>query len=351
MWRIEESKPIRLQRSSLANEKELENLIKTDPSLLDQESLLIIGQQIEVIDVSDRIDLLAIDALGTPVIIEVKRGKVKNPDEMQSIRYASYVANWGHESFEKQADGFFSREDNVELLSTYLGRNGAEYEGFIQLLEEFCEQEYELNSDQRIIVVGTDVREKVLPVLMWLNKKGIDIKFVQIRAFEDKGNIFISSRTVFPIPEQEDMLVGASAAAVAKPWKLDGRDWHLKKRSSHESAEILASLVDALEEFDEVESTSWNQKFYVAIRVRSRNWIKLQSYTNQVNIWISVSKGTISKEELMEALALSEDRIDIEQKRQWDEIALKLRVDDDYNLEAFKDIAQKALDSYLKRFA
>jgi hypothetical protein len=160
LWKIEGAIPKKVEKSSFDLEKDLEDLIKAEPALLDGENLLIIGQQVMVSDVNDRIDLLAVDASGSSVIIEVKRDKVRNPDELQSIRYASYVANWGHDSFESQADKHYNIPENQKLLSLYTGTQGATYDGFVQVLDDFCDEGYELNSDQRIILVGTDIGEK-----------------------------------------------------------------------------------------------------------------------------------------------------------------------------------------------
>lgn len=346
MWRIEGSEPNRLARSSFDREKDLEELIKRDPSLLDQENLLIIGQQAQVQDVNDRIDLLAIDAQGTLVVIEIKRGKVSSPDEIQSIRYASYVSNWVHDSLEKQADLFYSIPAHQKLLKKYLRNEDANYEGFIQLLEQFCEEEYDLNWDQRIILVGTDIGEKVLPVLVWLNKKGVDIKFVQLQAFNDGEMTYVSPRTVFPLPKQEEMLVGTSAMSESKPWLVDGRNWHLRKRSSPESAKILTQIIEDLESLEDVEIISWNQKFYVAVRVDGRIWMSLKSFPNQVNVRVLVGRGALPPERFAELLKIPIERVDKEEKGQWDKVRMKLRITDTYDSESFKAMATEALESF-----
>ena len=80
MWRITEKEARSIEKSNFDQEKELEELIKKRPALLDQDALLLIGQQVFIPDVNDRIDLLAIDTDGRSVIIEVKRGVVKDPE-------------------------------------------------------------------------------------------------------------------------------------------------------------------------------------------------------------------------------------------------------------------------------
>ena len=74
-------------------ERDLEDWIENNPSIIG-ERLLIFGRQVQIPEVNDRIDLLALDTNGKVVIIELKRGKLKHPVDIQSLRYASYVSRF-----------------------------------------------------------------------------------------------------------------------------------------------------------------------------------------------------------------------------------------------------------------
>ena len=95
IWKITPQGPVKVAETTLAREKlleeHIEDWIAETPNIL-EEPLLIIGRQVLIPDVKDKLDLLAIDPQGKAVIIELKRGKLKDPVDMQALRYASYVS-------------------------------------------------------------------------------------------------------------------------------------------------------------------------------------------------------------------------------------------------------------------
>ena len=72
VWRIADV-PQRLMESTLDNEQELEDLILRDTGILSDQWLLI-GRQV-VTAYNKLIDLLALDASGSLIIVELKRNK------------------------------------------------------------------------------------------------------------------------------------------------------------------------------------------------------------------------------------------------------------------------------------
>src|SRR5215210_6119605 len=97
IWKITDQGPIRIPETKLKQEKlleeKLEDWVVRDPSLLG-EPLMIIGRQVIIPDVKDRLDILALDPQGNAVIVELKRGELSNPVDMQALRYASYISKW-----------------------------------------------------------------------------------------------------------------------------------------------------------------------------------------------------------------------------------------------------------------
>jgi hypothetical protein len=131
LWKITESGPTKVAETSPKQEKlleeNLESWIAEDSSILG-EHLLIIGRQVMIPDVKDRLDLLAIDPQGNSVIIELKKGKLKDPVDMQALRYASYISKWRFEDFENH-------------MKNYSGKTGdpwAKGRGRISTLDNRC---------------------------------------------------------------------------------------------------------------------------------------------------------------------------------------------------------------------
>ncbi|CCQ12022.1 hypothetical protein PALB_29230 [Pseudoalteromonas luteoviolacea B = ATCC 29581] len=86
IWKIGE-KPTKLKTITLESEQQLEDQIVADISILNTNWLLI-GRQVRT-DFDKYIDLLAIDASGSVIIIELKRDKTPRDVVAQALDYAS----------------------------------------------------------------------------------------------------------------------------------------------------------------------------------------------------------------------------------------------------------------------
>ena len=106
LWEITDVGPKAVAETQLPQEKlleeHLEDWIVSDPSLL-MEPLLIIGRQVRIPDIGERLDILALDPDGNVVIVELKRGALSDPVDMQALRYASYISRWKFGEIESQA--------------------------------------------------------------------------------------------------------------------------------------------------------------------------------------------------------------------------------------------------------
>lgn len=88
IWRLGE-KAERVGFSAFPDEGRLERILAEDISIIDP-SLLLIGRQVET-DYGKLIDLLAMDADGNLVVIEIKRDKTPRDVVAQLLDYGSWV--------------------------------------------------------------------------------------------------------------------------------------------------------------------------------------------------------------------------------------------------------------------
>lgn len=196
LWKIGGDKPQKVKQTQFKQEKlleeHLEDWIQAEPTMLG-EPLLIIGRQVMIPDTKDRLDLLAVDPQGQAVIIELKRGKLKDPVDIQALRYASYISKWKFEHFENVARGF-------------LGKAGDPDFNFNETFETFCQESGsdevpDLNEDQRVIIVGSSVRDKLGSVALWLRDHNVDIKLIEVTAYKEGEDLFIEPNVIVPIME------------------------------------------------------------------------------------------------------------------------------------------------------
>jgi hypothetical protein len=302
MWRIEGRDLKPLDEGSIRSESDLEDLISRRPEIL-REDLMIIGRQVEVEELKDKIDLLAVDSNLNTVVIEIKKGQVKGGVDIQCLKYASYVSNWNFDQLKEIAESYF--RDNK------IGKT------FVNALQEFAGEEidYEdVNRRQRIILVGTDFDPRIMSVGKWLIDQGVPMKFVKILILTDGNNTFLKSDVILE-PAGPAVL---PIAAKGRPWIENGQDWHLNQRCNRQTAEKLRELVEYLTSLEGVE-VSWNQELYVAFILARYNWITVVTFPNQLNIRIKVEAGYFNREEVSKELGISEDKIEVEQLGRRDE--------------------------------
>lgn len=298
LWRITEKGPSRVKETKFKQEKlleeHLEDWIADDPSILG-EPLLVFGRQVIIPDTKDRLDLLAVDPHGSIAVIELKRGQLKDPVDMQSLRYASYVSKWRFEDFENVARNYFGKVGDAEF-------------NFNERFEIFCAEAGvddvpDISKDQRIIIVGSSVREKLGSVGLWLREHSVDIKLIEVQAYKEGDAIFIEPTTIVPVAVSRFSSVG-KAGPEGQPWTTDGKTWHLEKRCSPKTMEMLQLLDQIVQDELEVEGPRWCQKHYVAYPVNNFNWLCVYTRPQFLVLDFLVKTGVFSTENLAERLGV-----------------------------------------------
>jgi hypothetical protein len=154
-WQIEKGSllPInsKLKDSGRTEPYDLEPWIQSNPEILSPD-ISVIGRQ--VTSKSGPIDLLAIDSSGNLVIIELKRDRLPREALAQAIDYASDTATW-------------SVEKISEVCTSNTGKT----------LEEIFEQQFpdielesiNINSTQRILLVGFSIEASLERMIEWLS--------------------------------------------------------------------------------------------------------------------------------------------------------------------------------------
>ncbi len=89
VWQVKQFSPLKVDPASVDLEKNLEDWIEKDPSLI-QEGLTIVGRQVNV--EGGRLDLLAVDTQGRWIVIEIKAGQVRRETVAQAIDYTSCIS-------------------------------------------------------------------------------------------------------------------------------------------------------------------------------------------------------------------------------------------------------------------
>ena len=166
IWSVGDDLPVRVERSSVGLEAELEDWVAGQPSLL-SEGLQVVGRQLHVD--AGYIDLLCLDATGRWVIVELKRSRLYREAITQAIDYASCIQTIESASLRSSIEAKLDRLTNSESV-----------------LESV---DYQLESDDgdrdvAIIVAGTGVDPGLERVVTYLGKFEIPIRVVSFDVFK-----------------------------------------------------------------------------------------------------------------------------------------------------------------------
>ena len=143
------------------------------------EELFLVGSEITPHDsCRDRIDILAIDADGHPVVLELKRHRDKL-QLLQAISYASMIARW-------DADRFLSA----------LPGNGAGQSDELRAL--LSDESFELR-EPRVVLLAESFDPEVILSADWLAGFGVSILAFAISALEHGSETLLSIDQRFPL--------------------------------------------------------------------------------------------------------------------------------------------------------
>jgi len=218
IWKINNN-PIPLPDCCLGNEEELEQLIFQNPSIINDQWLLI-GRQVQT-SFNKYIDLLALDASASVIIIELKKNKTARETVAQAIDYATWIKELDTSSIVEIFKTFDSK-----YLKTAKTLDVAFSEKF-----GFRLNEEELNNSHQMVVVASQLDSSTERIVKYLSSSDVPINIVFFQIFKD-GNSKYLSRAWFidPVETQEQ----ATTPKNTEPWNGEyyvsyghnmGRDW------------------------------------------------------------------------------------------------------------------------------
>ena len=186
MWEVTEQYTLaEIGSAQVSLEKELEDWLENDISVLD-EKLLVIGRQVRT-DYGGEIDLLCIEENGDIVVIELKRGKTPRDVVAQAMDYASWVKDLDFERIEEIASKYSKLEDTLEDAFTKKFR-----------VEELPET---LNSSHRALIVAESMDAATERIVRYLSEMTVPVNVATVQYFEDKNGRKLLARVFLVDPE------------------------------------------------------------------------------------------------------------------------------------------------------
>jgi hypothetical protein len=221
--------PASFSEMELRERFDIQEWVDKQPEILGEgEDFLIIAKEY-ILPTRIRLDLLALDRMGSLVIVELKRDDSGKSVTWQAITYASYCSK-------------FQPEEICQILAD---RKGLDIGVARNEIEDFVEVGFEeINAEQRIVLMAREFDSDTASAVLWLRDYELDIQCVRLQPYKDEGgSIFISAGKIIPLPEAEDYILGKER----KQKRV--RAANSSTRYSHEQAQLNeADLANAIAE-------------------------------------------------------------------------------------------------------
>jgi len=176
---------------------DLQRLLRKQIEIIAPDTLVIAEEFGEWEDSRRRIDLLAIDKDANLVVIELKRSEDGGHMELQALRYAAMISTM---TFERA----------VEVYADFLKTIDGNLDARVSMLEflEWDEPDEELFAqDVRIVLASAEFSKELTTTVMWLGERGLDIRCIRIKPYNDNGRVFLDVQQVIPLPEAAEYQV------------------------------------------------------------------------------------------------------------------------------------------------
>lgn len=187
----------------------------------EMETLLVVGQQV-INTGGGRTDLVALDAAGSIVLIELKRDQKdikarKEPLESQAIRYAASLAKI--RTPDELVDKIFENYIEKHKKEFDLGVLTAQEMGRRKLAEYLEENRAEktFNQKQRIILIASSFDDQTLSAVAWLIQNGLDIAVFQLTPKRVGSALFLDIQRILPPDRLDDFYQDVISRSSAPP--------------------------------------------------------------------------------------------------------------------------------------
>tara|TARA_R110002110_G_scaffold147129_2_gene337341 strand:- start:39956 stop:41047 length:1092 start_codon:yes stop_codon:yes gene_type:complete len=221
IWKVG-NKPEKISPLKLDSEDFLEEQIAQDISILN-DGWLLIGRQV-LTSYNKYIDLLALDASGSLIIIELKRHKTPREVSAQAIDYASWADDLESNEIVEIYTGFAKKTglDETSLDNAFFSRFGT----YLSSVD--------LNGSLQMVIVAAELDASTERIITYLNDKfDVPINAVFFKVFEDAGHRYLSRAWMIDPGETQDN-AATSSAGEKEPWNnefyisfgvSEHRDW------------------------------------------------------------------------------------------------------------------------------
>jgi hypothetical protein len=182
--------------------------------------------------VADRLDVLALDPEGRPVVVELKRGPAPRLTDIQAVGYAAMVSRFTVDDLVQAHAAFLARRgdptDPDEVRALLSGHAGG------KTLSDH------LLRSPAIVIVAESFAPAMTSSVVWLSEQGVDITLREFLLYRSGEGLLLTVSQTWPVRDVEEFTVKPrrqDADAVREERTFPSLPW---------SAEDLQALVTRL---------------------------------------------------------------------------------------------------------
>ncbi|MDB5295167.1 MAG: hypothetical protein JWO31_1150 [Phycisphaerales bacterium] len=195
--RLRRIDPTTFGAAGVRERDDLQRLLREQVEVVAPDVLVIAEEFGEWEDCRRRIDLLGVDRNANIVVVELKRTEDGGHMELQAVRYAAMVSAM---TFDRAADVYAAH-----LLR--LGRTADARADLLAFLGWVEPDEDRFGQDVRVVLVSAEFSRELTTTVMWLNERGLDLRCVRMRPYQDGPRLLVDVQQVIPLPEAADYVV------------------------------------------------------------------------------------------------------------------------------------------------
>ena len=286
IWKIAtqpDEKPQALLPVTIESEALLEQQIVNDISILNA-GWMLIGQQVTTA-YGKKVDLLALDANGSLIVIELKRDRTPRDVVAQAIDYASWAETL---SSDKISDIYSEFAKHRELPETSLDK------AFRQKFSNELSED-DLNSTHQMLIVATELDNSTERIITYLNDKAsVAINAVFFSVFEDNGSRYLSRAWMISPEETSENAMNTAANGV----------WNGEWYCSFGAVEGLRNWDDAVKYgFVSAGGGRWYSRTLMGLSIGDRLWVRIPQ-VGYVGVAEVTAKALVADEFITPAMEL-----------------------------------------------
>lgn len=229
--------------------------------------------------------MIAIDAIGRAAAVTIAMGVADIDQQVSTLQLAAHLSSLNNDEIGRIARNFIDRPANEQLRRLWEDMDVEMSEDSVEiasLLAAAFERDAEdffslVNNSQRIIIAAEAFSSRLVGVIEWMNRHGVNAVGLRYRKFIVGGQDVFFAEQVVP---KTDPAVDAAdqpknSSGEIEPWRVKGRAYHSERLNPR-----LAAIMDEIirTTAPNTFSVNWNNKYYFWIRGPRRS-LRIRTYS------------------------------------------------------------------------